>query len=446
MPLLKTKTMIKTFRVTVLVGMVLVMPNVMADDLMTIYKKALLADPILKVSEFKVAMGEAQRGQAGGALLPQIHANINLSMNDRTTTGFENTGYKGERYNVSLTQSVIDFEKYWNWDRAKEVGRQYKAENKEAEQVLIVDVVERYFKAVEARDEYVLIQQEKQSTEKQLQQFKKQYKKQIIKITDVLEIEAKLNGLEADEIESEALYVIAKEGLRELTGENVETLSKLKTDIEFTPIEGDVEQWIEQAISTNPGLLAKQKSTAAALSGVAQQKSGHLPTVDIQLTYYFSNTGFEARQQPESETLVAGLNMSVPIFSGGATTRRADEANQKLEMVRQESIAKSRQIYMETKAHFLSTNASLRRIKAAQKALESSVKSRNAMEKGFKYGVQTIGDVLMSQAREFRSKKDLLQAKYLYIKSKMRFKRVVGTINKESLQELNAWLEPKKVF
>ena len=80
--------------------------------------------------------------------------------------------------------------------------------------------------------------------------------------------------------------------------------------------------------------------------------------------------------------------------------------------------------------------------KASEKALESSAKSRAAMEKGFKYGVQTISDVLISQAREFRAKRDLLQSKYFHIKSKMWFKRVVGDINEASMEEINAWLQP----
>ena len=111
MLLLKTKTMIKPISLIGLIVLMLVMSTVMADDLMIVYRKALLADPILKTSEYKVAIGEAQKHQAGGALLPQINANVNLSMNDRTTTGLDNNGYKGERYNVSLTQSVIDFQK-----------------------------------------------------------------------------------------------------------------------------------------------------------------------------------------------------------------------------------------------------------------------------------------------------------------------------------------------
>ena len=422
--------------------MVLAMQYAYAEDLISIYTKALQADPTLIASQYKVAMGEAQRGQAGGALLPQISGNINLSMNDRYSSGFGSESYTGERYNVRLTQSVIDLPRYWDWDRSKEVVGQYKAENKDAEDALMLDVVERYFIALEERDNLFLVQQEKETTKTQLKQFKKQYKKQIIKITDVLEIEAKLDSLEADEIEAETKFILAKEKLSELTGEKVEFLDELKADIEFSLIEGDLSQWIDQAKKINPALEATQKSIAAALSDVAQQKTKHLPVVDLQLSYNISNTGFESSQQPEIETQVAALNMNVPIFSGGTTTRRADEAAQKLEIAKQENIAKLREIIRQTRDSYLSSNASLRRIKASEKALESSTKSRAAMEKGFKYGVQTISDVLISQAREFRAKRDLLQSKYFHIKSKMWFKRVVGDINEESMEEINAWLQP----
>jgi len=257
-----------------------------------------------------------------------------------------------------------------------------------------------------------------------------------------LEIEAKLNNLEADEIEAETLYIIAKESLTELTGERVETLAKLKKNIAFVSLEGDLEQWIKQAQETNPALQAKQKAISAASSDVAQQKSRHLPVVDAQLTYYFTNTGFQSTLAPETETQVAALNFSIPIFSGGVTQRRADEAAQRLEIAKQENIAKQREVVKQTRDSFLSTNASLRRIKAAKKALESSSKSKDAMEKGFKYGVQTISDVLISQAREFRAKKELLQANYTYIKSKVRFMRSVGAIDEDNLLEINNWLEP----
>ncbi len=77
--------------------MVFVIQPAKAEDLVSIYNKALQADPTLKSAQYRVALGEAQRGQAGGALLPQINANINVSLNKRTPKNGNSDAYKGQR-------------------------------------------------------------------------------------------------------------------------------------------------------------------------------------------------------------------------------------------------------------------------------------------------------------------------------------------------------------
>jgi outer membrane protein len=63
------------------------------------------------------------------------------------------------------------------------------------------------------------------------------------------------------------------------------------------------------------------------------------------------------------------------------------------------------------------------------------------MESGFKYGVRTTFDVLNAQQGEFQARRDLAQAKYSYIKNKMRFLRAIGLISEENLVEVNNWLQ-----
>ncbi len=137
---------------------------------------------------------------------------------------------------------------------------------------------------------------------------------------------------------------------------------------------------------------------------------------------------------------MAALNVNVPLFSGGTTSKATDEASTSLEINKQKRIALLRALIKDTRDSFLSTNASVNRIKAAQKALETSTKAREAMEKGFNYGMQTISDVLVSEEREFKAKRDILQAKYTYIKNRARFERVTGSLTETSLQSINQWL------
>jgi outer membrane protein len=138
----------------------------------------------------------------------------------------------------------------------------------------------------------------------------------------------------------------------------------------------------------------------------------HLPVVELQLNYYNTNTGFQsANLGNQTDTQVAAINVNVPIFSGGTTTQRAQEAQHKPTLNKYDSEAKLRALIKETSDAFLTSNANVRRIKATRKALESAAKSREAMVTGFGYGVETISDVLKAQEEEFKAKRDLAKAK-----------------------------------
>jgi outer membrane protein len=147
----------------------------------------------------------------------------------------------------------------------------------------------------------------------------------------------------------------------------------------------------------------------------------------------------------QTDTQVAAINVNVPIFSGGVTSQRTQEAQHKLTLNKYDSEAKLRALIKETSDAFLASNANVRRIRATQKALESAAKSREAMETGFGYGVETISDVLKAQEEEFKAKRDLAKAKYGYVKNRMRFMQAIGMISEENLAEVNGWLQATAV-
>lgn len=412
-----------------------------ADSLIDVYRLAIEADPQLRSSELNVEIGDAQKGQALGQMLPQISANVNLSLNEVSFPQFGSDSFQGERYFVSMTQTLIDFAKFWNWRRAAEIKDQYELEYAEARHALMFNVVDRYFSVLEAEDQLYFLRTEKEATLKQLEQIKKQFAKQLIKITDVYEAEARLDQIEADEIEAESILVTVKESLKELTNAYPQDLQRLKQDIDYQKLEGPLEEWIEVAKSENPALAAQLRAIEAARNDLAAQKSRYLPVVDLQLSYTNSNTGFQQQRTPEIESKAAGINISVPIFTGGTTTHRMFEAQSRVELTLQENEAKIRALTKETSDSFLSTNASVRRIDAAEKAVDSAVKFREAMTRGFQFGVTTVRDVLVAQQAEFLAKRNLSQAKYSFVKNRIRFMRAIGMITEDNLWEIDEWLE-----
>lgn len=411
-----------------------------ADNLASIYEQALQADPLLRSAEIMVDIGHAQKGQALGQLLPQISGTANWSTNNLYVESRGSDNYKGTRYYVSLTQSLIDFAKFWEWRRTQEVENRYTSELKDARHTLLFNVVERYFAALDAEDQLRLTQQEIQATKSELEQIKKQYAKQLIKITDVYEAEARLDQLIADEIKAESLLIIAKQSLKELTNKDHDHLDRLRDGVEYNELEGKLEEWIAVAKSENPTMAAQQSAIEAASDNVAVQKSKYLPVVDLQLNYYDTDTGYQSVPTPHSQNQVAAINVNVPIFTGGTTTHRMFEAQSRLSLAQQENEAQTRALTKETSDAFTASNASARRIKASEKALTSAGKSRESMQTGLKYGVQTVSDVLRAQQQEFRAKRELARSKHEYIINRVRFLKAIGTINEENLNEINAWL------
>jgi outer membrane protein len=251
-----------------------------------------------------------------------------------------------------------------------------------------------------------------------------------------------LDKNQADEIEAEKILSVAKEGLMELTGKEPGNLQKLVESINYQPLEGKIEDWIEVAKNQNPALIAQLSSIAAAKDNVIAQQARNLPVVDFQLNYYLTNTGYQSQSLGNNmEIQTAAINVTVPLFSGGATVERMNEAEHRLLLSKYESEGKMREVVKETRDAFLTTNANYRRIQAAEKAVVSAVKSREAMDKGFGYGVQTMSDVLNAQQNEFKVKRVLSQIKYSYIKNKTRFLYAIGMMSEENLKEINQWLQ-----
>jgi len=421
-----------------------------AEDLLAVYQQALEADPKSRSADEKAGIGSAQKGQALGQMLPQVALTGNWSTNRSTVTAATAsnpiihdgvTHYPGTRYYLSLSQTLIDFGKFWAWRQATKIEDQYATEAIEAHNQLMFNVVERYFNELEAEDELNFAQTEKQAAQKQLEQIQKRYAKQLLKVTDLYAIEARLDQIIAAEILAESKRVTAQASLRELTGVTPAALSKLREAVDYPEIQGNLQQWVEMAYSQNPAISAKQMAIQAAENNVTAQQAKYLPVADLQLNYYNTNTGYQSTQSPPYQVQTVAINVNVPLFSGGITTHQVSEARHRLQLSKNDNETAIRAITKETSDAFLSTNAAARSIKASQKALESASKSKEAMERGYQLGVVTIGDVIKSQQDEFSAKKDFAQAKYNYIKNRIRFMHAIGSISEENLHEVNNWLE-----
>jgi outer membrane protein len=416
-----------------------------ADDLLSVYQAAVSGDPRLKLAGLKVGIGEAAEQQAVGKMLPQLQGRISFSENrqDLETSQLSSgsrDSFSGEKYNLLLTQTLFDMPKYYSWRAQKETGSQYLLELSDVKQELMVDVVTGYFTVLESMDALALVGHEIAANEQLLRQVEKLYEKELAKITELLEVRASYDKLQADQVQAESQVAIARGKLYELTGSPIGELKRLSDTVEFVVVEDSLEQWVEKVASKNVALAGLSKAIDAQHYGLLEKKTGRLPVVDLQLSHQKSDLGYENSSRPLTTTDYVGVNVSVPLFTGGVTSGQIKEARQRLEVARYNYEAEYRVLIKEVRDAFLQANAHVRRIEAAEKAALSSQKARQAMEKGFKLGAVTSVDVLDAQRKEFRALNDLSQAKYGYVMERVRLLKISGLMDKHALVQINQWL------
>jgi len=418
-----------------------VIQTVQAQDLLETYQEVEKSDPRLLIGSLNIDIGMAREDQKFGQLLPQASINSSATSTTRRAEGFAIDHYSGQRYLLSVRQTLFDMKKLSAWQQAKFEQQQSKYEYEDTHSTVMLDTVERYFNLLKATDDLALIKEEKAVVVEKKEQISALFDKRLVKITELFEITARLDMLESDVVEASRLVELATADLSELTGKPIQQLSKLAGQHEAWETIGDINGYLELLPTRNASLNAWLQSIQANKKNVKQQKAEHYPVLDLQLSKQQTNIGFENSASAVTDTEVISLNLSMPIFSGGTASARVYEAEQKLKISMASYDQEYRRIKKELKDTFLTVKSIKKRIVALETAVKSAEKSYKSVEKSFRFGISTIAEVLDAQQFNLQAKQRFQQARYDYILSKARFFYKAGLLTEEILANINLRLE-----
>ena len=451
---------------------VLVIPFVTnGASLIDIYEDALIHDPRLKEAYANKQAIIESKPQALSLLLPKLTASSTFSDSDTdgnntfqrrifdpisgdllaVTT--DNTQFVQEtdsfQWEVTLQQSIIDASAWMNLKKANKIVAQAEVDYLSAEQDLMVRVCNSYFDVLAAQDTLESEQAARAAIEKQLDQSRKRYEVGIIAITDVQEAQAAFDQSIASEISAKRNLATSKELLREITDSYPEELQKPGVNMPLImPNPQSESEWVNTALQQNLNLLSAQVGTEIGRNEVNIQKSGHYPTLGLQASKrdtdnnsLRSDSGSPfSPADTENISEGIGLQLNIPIYSGGQTSSRVRQAvaqhrsaKEKLERIARETTRKARDAY-------LGIISGIATVKALEQSVKSSTTALQATEAGYDVGTRTTVDVLEARRRLYSAQTNLAISKYDYLKNIIRLKQAAGTLSKEDLIQINNWL------
>jgi outer membrane protein len=469
-----------TLRVRILAacGLTLFAGALQAADLLSVYERALQNDPLIREADANRLASRESKPQALAALLPQLgatgsYSDVNQDFSRTTLTPANpadpnsplaardistDADYKERRYDVTLTQSLFHWDQWAALRRADAQVAQAEADYQAAQQDLILRTSQRYFDVLAAQDTVDAAQATLEAFSRQLEQADKRFEVGLIAITDVQEARAAHDQAAAAVIQAKRSLATAQELLRELTGESFDTLAGPIDDLPLeAPAPADEEQWVTSALDQNLRVISARLATDIAKQDVTVARSGHLPSFDIvasrddqdfngdQVSRNVNGAPIGSPADQTQTTDSIGIQVTVPIYSGGATSSRVRQrvylhraARERLERANRETERAARDAY-------LGVLSEMSRVRASKQALESSRTALQATEAGFEVGTRTTVDVLQSRRQLFDAQTTYSRSRYDYILNVLQLQLATGTLDRADLEKINAFLKERAI-
>ncbi len=437
-----------------------------AADLAQVYQMAKDRDPILREAEATFMAAREAKPQAWAAYLPQITGFLSESSSDDTRDGtfFNptiNPPFGGQSpytsdtstdttfMQLELRQTVFSWSKIKNIQSGNATAAQSEAEYGYAVQSFMIRIADRYFGQLAAADTLEAARLNREAIGRQLEQAKKRFEVGLIAVTDVQESQAAFDQATADEIAAERAYASSREVLRESTGDYVDDLVRPGEGMPLIdPTPATTAEWVKLALDQNLYLIASRLASESAAHARGAAWGAHYPTLDFVAqrqdlssdTTGFRNVTTPADSADNSESTSIALQLSVPIFAGGATQSgvrqakyRSQAADQRLERV-------TRETQRTASDALLGVTSEIARTKALRQAAASSATALRATEAGFEVGTRTTVDVLDARRNLLRAEVTYRRAKYDYLLNSLRLKQAAGTLVEPDVAQVNNWL------
>ncbi len=423
-----------------------------AQDLMQLYDAARQHDAAWLSARAAASAGRERLPQGRSLLLPSITANANTTDNSTKITYEDpaaalnrDLSYNSYGYGVTLTQPLFRPQNIATYRQGKLQKQQADLQLQAAEQDLAVRVAQAYFDVLLAQDTLAFVNAQKVAVNEQWQQAKRSFELGTVTITDANEAEARLDLINAQEIVARSDLEIKLSTLAQIAGVPVQQLSVLGDQFALAPpTPNDLNAWLQNAAARNPNLEIARRSEDIGRREVTKQRAGHLPTIDIVGNYSDTHAGESTFSANSNDTRVTtiGLQLQLPLFQGGAQQSRVREALANRDKAEQDRAQVERQVEIQTRQAYIGVVNGMSQVRALEQALRSSETALKSNRVGFSVGVRTGVDVLNAEQQVYNAKRDLAQARYSYLVSRLRLQAMTGGVDDAAVSDINRNLVP----
>lgn len=456
----------KTRHIALLFGLFVVMARPAAAlDLLQAWQAASQNDPELAAAHAAFDAGQTRREQAKSLWRPNVslNATVGVAHNETQTRGaqfaapafgtstdvsFDTSVRHGTltEYAITAKQPLYDPKRKAQSQQLKLSADMASTDWDAARQQLVLRTAEHYFTVLIAEQSLHLLRQQQTALQRMLDQTRLRFDTGDAPVIDIHEADARLQGVQSQVLLAEVDLQMQQQAFKNLTGLSAEGIARLRLDNTLleTPPEGSVDSWLERAAQYNLGLQKQALAQSVAQEQANQHKPSAAPALDLVGSAgrtRLQGGGKYGDGYNNANNWMVGLQLSIPLYTGGYRSARYQEALHQRDQTRLEGRAARQKVEQMTRAAWLSLSTGQRRIRALRQARVASQSRLDATQLGLTVGDRTILDWLDAENAVTQSSLALVQTMATLALDRLRLASAAGALNEASLQRINCVLE-----
>lgn len=438
-----------------------------ATDLVDAWRGAQQHDLDYAAARAAQQAGAARRGQASALWRPTVVLSgvAGVAGSDTAVTGaqFSAPGFgtsDGVAFNTSVNHGTLG-----RWALSASlplVSRERDAQGRQltlsadvadlqwqdARQTLMLTTAQRYFDVVLAQESLRVLRQQQAAVDHALTEARDRYHLGDVPVTDTHEAAARSEAIAAQRLALETDLQLKQAAFTDATGLQPEAGQMRLPAADATPADTPaLAFWLSEAVAHNLQLRTRIDAVEVARQEAAKTSAALSPSVDLIAQVgneRLSGGGsFDAGggASNRSGNRMIGLQLSVPLYSGGMRSARQDEAQRGIDQAQAQAARTRQQIELQTRAAWLGLTVGAGRVQALSQAQAASRLRLDATRLGRQVGDRTTLDLLNAENDAASAELALVQGRVDLLMNRLRLAALAGRLDETALQSVNAALQ-----
>ncbi len=429
-----------------------------AADLMGAWQAALGRDPEIAAARALHEQATYRKEQAKALWAPVVSAGgvVGIGGADSRTKGAEAMGQSDVTFKTNvnagaLTRASIGAQKAWISPEREAQSKQLElsaqiaqTQWQQAQQALIMRTAQRYFDVVGAEQTLSVLQRQQKAMQQAAAEISKRQSVGDASVMDVQEANARVSEIRAHVLTHENNLATKKVAYRQLTGQEPTQLLPIGNIHLTLPNLADANTWVQRAKQQSPRLQMMDLQQAIQDQEAKRVKAGNAMTLDWVAQANMdrlSGHGTYGSASNQTAQYMAGIQLNVPLSTGGMVESREREALKQVEKLRYDQESVEQQVEQQVRDAWQSLSTAQARLQALSQSEQASKARLTSTRQAHRTGARTTNELLGAEHDAAQAELALVQLRIQTAMEQLRLSAASGELGEAQLRQVNAWLK-----